>query len=73
MTEDDDQPKEADAGTWLTLYETKPASWLEWRESLKRKKGLTKTAAPYPPECILYRAQTCALRVVQHRHLVSVT
>ena len=55
---------QGDAGTWLTLYETKPPTWLEWRESLKRKKELGKTAAPYPPECILYRARHYAKPII---------
>tara|TARA_Y100001972_G_scaffold20734_1_gene24438 strand:+ start:19103 stop:20479 length:1377 start_codon:yes stop_codon:yes gene_type:complete len=55
---------QGDAGTWLTLYETKPPTWLEWRESLKRKKELGKTAAPYPPECILHRARHYAKPII---------
>lgn len=51
---------QGDAGTWLTLYETTPASWFEWRESLKKSKALMEAAAPWPPECVKERAQEFA-------------
>lgn len=52
-------------GTWLTLYETEPASWLEWREAEKRKRSLMKSAAGWPPECVLFRAKHYAQPILQ--------
>lgn len=46
---------QGESGTWLTFYETKKASWFEWREELKKKRSLEDTAAPWPPECVLAR------------------
>jgi hypothetical protein len=51
---------QGDPGTWLTLYETKPASWLEWREAEKRKRSLSDSGAPWPPECVLMRSRQLA-------------
>lgn len=56
---------QGEAGTWLTLYETNPPSWLEWRESEKRKRSLSKSSAPWPPECVLFRAEHYAKPILE--------
>ncbi len=48
---------QGEVGTWLTLYQTKPPSWLEWREHERKEGNLSNTAAPWPPECVLERAR----------------
>lgn len=56
---------QGDAGTWLTLFETKPASWMKWREGLKRTKQLMETAAAWPPECVKQRAEEYGLPILK--------
>lgn len=55
---------QGEQGTWLTFYETKPPSWMNWREELKKSKSLEKTGAPWPPEVVLLRCNILAKDLV---------
>jgi hypothetical protein len=55
INEDQGEP-----GTWLTLYETVPPSWLEWREAELKTGDLLETAAPWPPEAVHQRSKQYA-------------
>ena len=56
---------QGESGTWLSFYETKPPSWMKWREDLKKSKALEKTGAPFPPECVLIRCNQLAKEVIE--------
>ena len=57
--------EQGEPGTWLTLYETKTASWFEWREYEKKNGDLMGSCAPWPPEAVLQRASQLAEPIIE--------